>query len=555
MIFYTALWHALLLPRAVSDADGAYLSFTDTPRTVQYTHPVDAAHPGSQQAQQQQATANTLSFGTYYDDFSMWDIFRAQVPLLHLLLPSGTIRDLLASLTVKAQQGHWLPIFPAWNSYTGEMVGDHCGVWVADAVMKGAISPTDPVIVGKKSDTSAAADTDTVVDGNAHGGALYYMLKNALMVPHSDYVYRQSRGRRALDSTLQYGYIPLEDQVLASPHPKQQVSRTLEYAYDDQVLLQLLRVLRRQDTARLHSLDWAALLASGVNKVPLLRDVDANTPSDVIIDAIVAHLSNSSANYRNVLDSAGVGFVRGRHANGSWAETDSSFDPAVYYTWLTETNVWQYTWFVPHNVEDMIALYGGNDAFLAKLNTFFDEGWYNHGNEPDHHAAFLAAYATPSGHNNQSVGGAWQVQQRVHNIIKSQYLASERGLPVSATCCLILCLFPYFFAPLLVLVIGAVIICILFALITVGVWQGNEDAGQMSAWLVMAGLGVYQVCPGCGSGCGSEGQLGLQEGGAEYVLTTPLFDDVTVKLAARGDAPSRTYCTCSLYYGKFALQH
>jgi putative alpha-1,2-mannosidase len=454
MIFYTALWHSLLLPRAVSDADGAYLSFTDGSRTVQYTTPQDS-----------QKSDAGLSFSTYYDDYSMWDIFRAQVPLLNLLLPSSTVRDFVASLVVKAQQGRWMPIFPAWNSYTGEMVGDHCGVWVADAVLKGIISPLDPVVLGLAAQGNAlnrSPDAPSTLREDRQG-ALYYLLKNALAVPLSDYEYRQSRGRRSLDSCLQYGYIPLEDLVLESPHPRQQVSRTLEYAFDDFVALKLLQAVRAQHPESLQGLDWSRLLREVSPHATLLRGVTETSSVEEILDAVTAQLTASSANYRNVLDSAGVGFVRGRHENGTWAESDASFDPAVYYPWLTETNVWQYTWFAPHGMADLIALYGGDDAFLSKLNTFFDEGWYNHGNEPDHHAAYLAAYAHSSGRgrgrnrsassnsSNEAIageiakngrqkskgegaaaGGAWQVQERVAAIIRSQYLASEQGLPVSS---------------------------------------------------------------------------------------------------------------------------
>jgi putative alpha-1,2-mannosidase len=69
--------------------------------------------------------------------------------------------------------------------------------------------------------------------------------------------------------------------------------------------------------------------------------------------------------------------------------------------------------------------------------------------------------------------------------------------------------------------------------------QGNEDAGQMSAWLVMSALGFYQVCPGCGTGIAGSGGSGDGGGGGEYVLTTPLFDDITIALPIRSvTAPS-----------------
>jgi putative alpha-1,2-mannosidase len=51
-----------------------------------------------------------------------------------------------------------------------------------------------------------------------------------------------------------------------------------------------------------------------------------------------------SENYRNVIDSEGTGFVRGRHANGAWYGKDEAFDPTQQYSWLTEATAWQYTW-------------------------------------------------------------------------------------------------------------------------------------------------------------------------------------------------------------------
>jgi hypothetical protein len=166
-------------------------------------------------------------------------------------------------------------------------------------------------------------------------------------------------------------------------------------------------------------------------------------------------------------DDAPTGFVRPRFSNFSWAEPAASLDPVLHYPWLTETSVWQYAFSVPHNVEGMVRAYGGPEAFAAKLDTFFDGGHYNHGNEPDHHALFLYAYVP---------GHAWKIAHRLSGIVASQYGPTERGL------------------------------------------SGNEDAGQMSAWLVLASVGLYQVCPGCG-------------GDNEYVLGLPLFARVEVELA------------------------
>jgi len=89
VVFYTALWHSLLLPRVISDADGAYWSFTDNNRTLQYTQPSSQSQAHMQGVKERKEGEKrecdkSLSFGQYYDDFSMWDIFRAQVRYMFL---------------------------------------------------------------------------------------------------------------------------------------------------------------------------------------------------------------------------------------------------------------------------------------------------------------------------------------------------------------------------------------------------------------------------------------------------------------------------------------
>ena len=99
--FYTALFHASLAPRVVSDADGTYNGF-------------------AQEGKLHQAANGDA----YYDDFSLWDTFRALHPLLTILDPKRE-EQMVKSLIDKGDQGGFLPIFPSWNSYTSEMIGDH----------------------------------------------------------------------------------------------------------------------------------------------------------------------------------------------------------------------------------------------------------------------------------------------------------------------------------------------------------------------------------------------------------------------------------------------
>lgn len=88
-MFYTGLFHSLLLPRIVSDSDGEYLSFSINNRTIMKE---DEGY-------------------TYLDDFSEWDIYRATLPLQFLVSPE-TVPSMVHSLINKAEQGGWLPIFP-----------------------------------------------------------------------------------------------------------------------------------------------------------------------------------------------------------------------------------------------------------------------------------------------------------------------------------------------------------------------------------------------------------------------------------------------------------
>lgn len=188
--FYGSLYRCSILPRVVSDVDGSYTSFAGA------------------------ETIEKMPDGRdYYDDFSMWDTYRALLPLITLIDPKKSA-DMMYSLVLKARQGGWMPIFPCWGSYTAAMIGDHCAVAISDAVAKGV--------------------TDFPVDE-----AYRYLRQNAFLSPATDQEYLDGKGRRALKSYLRYGYIPLEDGVDDAFHKNEQTSRTLEYAFDDFALSQL----------------------------------------------------------------------------------------------------------------------------------------------------------------------------------------------------------------------------------------------------------------------------------------------------------------------------
>ena len=170
--------------------------------------------------------------------------------------------------------------------------------------------------------------------------------------------------------------------------------------------------------------------------------------------------------YRNAWSSE-VGWMRSRRADGTWLEWKGR---EVHNQGTVESNPWQQGWFVPHDVRGLIALAGGDDAFASDLEDFFsrtpeDFLWndgYNHPNEQCHHVAFLFPYC----------GRPWLTQKWTREICSRAYGTGVRGL------------------------------C------------GNEDVGQMSAWYVLAAVGMHPVAPGSGV----------------WILTAPVFSKATLRL-------------------------
>ncbi|MEO7312322.1 MAG: GH92 family glycosyl hydrolase [Chitinophagaceae bacterium] len=324
-IFYTAMYHAMQHPRLFNDVDGMYPPFAGGTGLVQ------------------------MKNGSYYDDFSMWDIYRAQLPLFEILQP-GKINSFVQSMIAKAEQGGWLPIFPCWNSYTSAMIGDHATAFIASAYNKGI----------RNYDVQKAYAV---------------MRKNAFEVAEpADYL--NGMGRRALPSYLQYGFIPTEDSVPIAFHKKEQVSRTLEYAFDDYALSMVANSLGKNDDYK--------------------------------------KLRQRSFNYENVYDK-NVGMVRGKNTNGQWF---SPFNPDAREPYITEGTPRQYSFYVPQDVPGLAKLMGGEQKLEQALDSLFLKDEYWHGNEPGHQIPFMYNYTA----------APYKTQQQVRKILAEEYSDGPGGL-------------------------------------------------------------------------------------------------------------------------------
>lgn len=218
-----------------------------------------------------------------------------------------------------------------------------------------------------------------------------------------------------IDSYMKLGYVPFEKTGSSA-------SVTLEYAYDDWTIYQ-----------------------TAINQG----------------NSVVAERYKKRAlNYQNVFDSE-LGFARLRYSDGKWKKNFSLLN--THNEGFIEGNSWNYSFFVPHDVNGLIENMKGEPTFVNRLDSLFtmelpDEffaetedvtregllGNYVHGNEPSHHIVYLYAWTTKP----------WKAQPQIREIMNKMYRNNIDGL------------------------------C------------GNDDCGQMSAWYIFSAMGFYPVCPG-----------------------------------------------------------
>ena len=178
-----------------------------------------------------------------------------------------------------------------------------------------------------------------------------------------------------------------------------------------------------------------------------------------VADAALARLADSlghredarlfrerSLGYRHYYDKE-YGTLRPILPDGSFL---TPFDPKAGENFSAapgfhEGSSWNYTFYVPHDVEGLVRLMGGRKRFVEKLQMVFDEGLYDPANEPDIAYAYLFS---------RFPGEAWRTQRETRRLLERYFTVEPDGIP------------------------------------------GNDDTGTMSAWAVFTMLGFYPDCPG-----------------------------------------------------------
>ncbi|MDR0660433.1 MAG: GH92 family glycosyl hydrolase [Prevotellaceae bacterium] len=231
----------------------------------------------------------------------------------------------------------------------------------------------------------------------------------------------------------EYSYLPLE-------YNGSSASITLEYAYDDWTI---------------------SALAQRLGEPELIDEYEKRAYS-----------------YKNIFDPT-LQLARPKDKAGKYKEPFDVLD--THNQGFIEGNSWNYSFYVPHDINGLVRLMGGKERFLQRLDSIFtmtlpakyfehtedinEEGImgnYVHGNEPSHHIAYLYAWTDEP----------WKAQPRLHEIMNKMYKNKPDGL------------------------------C------------GNDDCGQMSAWYVFSSMGFYPVCPGTD----------------QYVLGSPNAQETTINL-------------------------
>ncbi|WP_153639388.1 GH92 family glycosyl hydrolase [Prolixibacter sp. NT017] len=327
--------------------------------------------------------------GPYYDDFyAIWDTYRSSSPLITLLDPKRQVAIINALIDIYKHVGY-MPDARSGNCNGRTQGGSNAEIVIADAFVKG-------------------------LKGINYKEALNAMLKDAMYPPGGN---EEKEGRGGLVDYNRLGYVST-DYVRSG-------NRTVEYSYDDYCLAMVAKGIKRNG-------EYWRFIKQSDNWQNLWRDIENNgsrgfiMPKDAQgkwVDSIQCRVNNGRINY-----------LKYTPLSQDWPNCVCWWCGIFY-----EASSWEYSLSIPHDVATLIKKSGGKEAFLKRLNTFFDNGYYNVGNEPSFLSPDLYHW----------IGRPDLSNERIHQIIDANYNSRRDGIP------------------------------------------GNDDSGAMSSWLAFHMMGLY----------------------------------------------------------------
>ncbi|KAE8144342.1 glycosyl hydrolase family 92-domain-containing protein [Aspergillus avenaceus] len=316
------------------------------------------------------------SFEPYFDSFyCLWDSFRSQLPFLTIFDPSALARMIRSLIDTQRHLG-WLPDCRMSLCKGFTQGGSNADVVLADAYIK------------------------NITEGIDWQAGYSAVRKDAEEEPYA----WSNEGRGGLDSWKSLNYIPVEDfDYKGTGTMTRSISRTLEYAYDDFTIAQMARGLGEKG------------------------DVERYETSSTFWQNL---FREDQTSFINGTDTGFVGFFQPKHLNGTWGYQDpntcSNIDRSGRACSLQnnaaetfESSIWEYQFFVPHDMNALISRLGGPAEFVRRLDYLHDTGITYIGNEPSFLTVFQYHYAGRPGKSTA----------RAHSYIPQYFNPNPAGLP------------------------------------------------------------------------------------------------------------------------------
>lgn len=341
----------------------------------------------------------------YYDDFyCIWDTFRTLHPLFTVIAPEREAAIVNSLIDIYRHEGY-MPDGRSGDSNGRTQGGSNADMVVAEAVLKGLPG----------------------IDGPA---ALEAMMKDAEADPGND---ARVHGRGGVSDYKKLGYV--------STDYERGGTRTLEYAANDYAIAQCAAMLGRDELAERYFARarnwenlWKDIEFEGASGFIMPRKPDGNWHEDY---------REPTWDYYSSTPPCRLDIEPFNKVPENYLST-GAFTPGVGGNWVNmfyESNSWEYSFYVPHDVARLMERCGGRERFVDRLDRFFNDGHYNITNEPGFLTPCLYIYA---GEHAAAV-------DRIHTILANHYTTGPDGLP------------------------------------------GNDDSGSMSSWYAFHKMGFFPV--------------------------------------------------------------